>query len=208
MAAREQGQEFRVPKGAVIFRQGDSGNEMFVISEGRVRLTIGTGGHQKEVAVFGPGEFFGELSLLSGAARTATAEAVEDSTLLVIGHDVFKMMMQDDLEIVFRMMDIQGQRLSRTNQPIQDLIQRLGRIRIGAHCLRRVVGPNHQLPFTVDARQLAADLDVSAEAVDATVADLVRRGAGSLQDHHWQIDTPEHVNKLVEALCAYADSAL
>ncbi len=82
------------------------------------------------------------------------------------------------------------------------------RIRIGAHCLRRVVGPNHQLPFTADARQLAADLDVSAEAVDATVADLVRRGVGSLQDHHWQIDTPEQVSKLVEALCAYADSAL
>src|SRR5206468_11715402 len=123
-----QRDELRVPKGTVIFRQGDPGHEMFVISEGQVRLPIGTGGLEKEVGWFGPGTFFGELSLLSEEPRSATATAAEDSTLLVIGRDVFKMMVQDDREIVFRMMNLQGQRLGRTNPPIQALTQRMVRV--------------------------------------------------------------------------------
>src|SRR2546422_11590004 len=97
--------ELHVPKGTTIFHQGDPGHEMFVIAEGRVRLTLGNGGLEKELTVLGPGEFFGELSLLSDAPRSATATAVEDSTLLVIGRDVYAMMMQDDLDIVLRMMN-------------------------------------------------------------------------------------------------------
>src|ERR1700687_2352716 len=165
--------ELHVSKGSTIFRQGDAGHEMFVISAGRVRLTIGTGGHGKEGARLGPGGFFGGLSLLSDAPRSATAEAVEDSTVLAIGRNVFAMMVQDDLDIVFRMMNIQGQRLSQTNQPIQDLVQRMGRIRIAAHCLRRLAGSSNQLPLVVDTRQLAGELGLSAAATDATIADLV-----------------------------------
>src|SRR5512140_2141352 len=132
MATPAQRDELRVPKGTIIFRQGDPGHEMFVIAAGRVRLTIGAAGHEKEVAVLGPGAFFGELSLLSDEPRSATAEAMEDSTLLAIGRDVFAMMVQDDLDIVLRMMNIQGQRLSQTDQPIQELVQRLGRVRVAA----------------------------------------------------------------------------
>jgi CRP/FNR family cyclic AMP-dependent transcriptional regulator len=204
MATAAQSDELHVSKGGVIFRQGDSGNEMFVISEGRVRLTLGTGGHEKEVAIFGKGEFFGELSLTNDAPRSATAIAVEDSALLVIGLDVFRMMVQDDLDIVFRMMNKQGQRLSRTNAPIQDLTERLGRIRIATHCLQRLVGSRRQLPVTIDARQVATELDASPDAVDATFADLAQRGVGSLKDRQWSIEAPEHVDKLVEALCVYA----
>src|SRR5436309_14269539 len=142
-----QRDELRVPKGTVIFRQGDPGHETILISEGQARLTIGTGGIEKEVGLFGPGTFFGELSLLSEEPRRATATAAEDSTLLAIGRDVFKMMVQDDLDTVARMMNIQGQRLGRTNQPIQDLTQRMVRVRVVAHCLQRLGGTNPQLPF-------------------------------------------------------------
>jgi CRP/FNR family transcriptional regulator, cyclic AMP receptor protein len=203
-----QRDELRVPKGTVIFRQGDPGHEMFVISEGQVRLAIGTGGIEKEVGLFGPGMFFGELSLLSEEPRSATATAAEDSTLLVIGRDVFKMMVQDDLDIVFRMMNIQGQRLGRTNQPVQDLTQRMVRVRVAARCLQRLGGTDPQLPFTVDMQQLASELAVSPEAVNATVTDLVQRGIGSVEGHRWSIQKHEHVDQLIAALCAYAAGPL
>src|SRR5437870_6480674 len=178
MVMPAQRDELRAPKGTVIFRQGDPGHEMFVISEGQVRLTIGTGGVEKEVGLFGRGMFFGELSLLSEEPRSATATAAEDSTLLVIGRDVFKMMLQDDLDIVSRMMNIQGQRLGRTNQPIQDLTQRMVRVRVAAHCLQRLGGTNPQVPFGVDMPQPVSELGVNCEGVGATVTDLVAGGAG------------------------------
>jgi CRP-like cAMP-binding protein len=199
-------QERRVPKGTVIFRQGDPGDEMFVVSEGRVRLTLGSGGLEKEIAVMNVGDFFGELSLLNGAARSATAEAAEDSTLLAIGRDVFKMMMQDDLDIVFRMMDSQGRRLSRTNEPIQELMQRLGRIRIAAHSMHRYVAANGQLPLVIELATLGQDLKVGAPTVQATVADLAQRGIGVLQDGRWTFQSREHIDKLIEAICSYAEA--
>jgi CRP-like cAMP-binding protein len=196
--------EFHVPRGTVIFRQGDPGEEMFVISQGRIRLTLGGEGHEKEIAVLGPGDFFGELSLLSGAARTATAEAIEDSLLLPIGRDVFAMMVQDDLDIVFRMFKIQGQRVERTNEPIQVLSQQLGQIRILAHCLKRFMAANKQLPFTVDVDGLAWELHVSAQAVLATLSELAQNSVGVMENRRWTIQGPEQVDRLVDALCRYA----
>lgn len=204
MASDEQ--ERRVAKGTVIFRQGDPGDEMFVVSEGKVRLTLGAEGLEKEIAVMNVGDFFGELSLLNGAARSATAQAAEDSTLLAIGRDVFKMMMQDDLDIVFRMMEKQGHRLSRTNAPIQELMQRLGRIRIGAHSLRSYVAANGQLPFVIELAKLGQDLKIGAPAVQALVADLAQQGIGLLQDGRWTFSSPEHIDKLIEAICNYAEA--
>jgi CRP/FNR family transcriptional regulator, cyclic AMP receptor protein len=205
MATTEERDEFRVPKGAVIFRQGDPGHEMFVVSEGRIRLTIGQEGHEKEVALLGPGEFFGELSLLGGAIRTATAQAVEDSTLLAIGRDAFSMLVQDDLEIVFRMMNIQGQRLSQTNQPIEQLMQRLGRVRVVAHCLKRFLKGNGQVPLMIDTSELATELDVGKEVVRTVLAELAQRGAGMMQDQRWSLTARDQADKLVDLLCAFSD---
>jgi CRP-like cAMP-binding protein len=200
MTATEQGQELRIPKGTVIFRQGDPGNEMFVISKGKVRLSLSSEGHQKEVGSFGEGDFFGELSLLGGVARTATAEATEDSILLPISYDVFAMMVQDDLEIVFRMLNVQGQRLRRTNEPIQQLIQQRGRIRIVARCLKHAVGGG---TGSLGCDEIVRDLGVPAAEVKATLTDLAARGAGRLDQGEWRAG-PEHLAKLAEALCAYA----
>lgn len=204
MAPPTMRDELHVPKGTVIFRQGDPGHEMFVIENGRVRLTLGAEGLDKEVAVLGSGEFFGELSLLSDAPRSASAIAVEDSTLLVIGRDVYAMMVQDDLDIVFRMMNTQGRRLSDTNRPIEALVHLLGRIKVAAYCLRRVLQAGDQWPVTVDVSGLAKELGLSAPMVEAVIADLVQRGVGSLQAGRWSIQERGQVEKLADVVCRYA----
>ena len=206
MATPSHQDTLQVPAGAVIFRQGDPGREMFVIASGRVRLTLGAPGHEREVAMLGPGEFFGELALLSDEPRSATATAVEKTSLLAISRDVFTMMVQDDLEIVSGMMSVQGQRLSRTNQPIEELSQQIGHIRVAAHGLSRVAGVQSQLPATIDVELLAAELGLGVRAVEVIVADLARGGAGVLQNRHWRIQDQGQVVTLIEALCRYADS--
>jgi len=71
-----------------IVRQGQSGSSMFVVAKGGVSVTLdGTG---REVAHLGPGEFFGEMSLLTGAPRTATVTASVDSELIEIAADDFR----------------------------------------------------------------------------------------------------------------------
>ncbi|MCC6989075.1 MAG: mechanosensitive ion channel [Acidobacteria bacterium] len=71
-----------------IVRQGDAGRSMFVVLEGRVRVTIEPSG--QEVAVTTAGGFFGEMSMLTGDPRTATVTAMDDAVLLEIDADRFR----------------------------------------------------------------------------------------------------------------------
>jgi len=74
--------------GERIVRQGDAGQSMFVLLEGRVRVTLEPSG--QEVAVTTAGGFFGEMSMLTGDPRTATVTALDDAGLLEITADRFR----------------------------------------------------------------------------------------------------------------------
>ena len=196
--------EARYGRGEIIFRQGDSGDEMFVVAEGQVGLSIAVEGHELQIAVLGPGEFFGELSLLSGASRTATATAREETTLLAISRDVFRMMVQDDIEIVFEMMKKQGTRVSDSHRPLLELGQRLDAVRVAAWGLQRIRGQNDALPVAIDVEALATALSLSSEAVRDSVADLVAHGAGRLDGGRWTIGERAQVDRLLDRLSACA----
>ena len=199
-----QRHELHAPRGTVIFRQGDRGDSMFVIERGRVRIVFSCEGHAAEVAVLEPGAFFGELSLLGGAARTASAEVIEDADLLVIRRDTFVMMMQDDIDIVFRMLSDMGVRLARTDERFLALILRVRRIRILGGCLRRI-SAGGETPAVLDVERLAEELQVAPPEVNATLAELAAQGAGTLRDGQFVIQDREHVTRLTEALCRLAE---
>ena len=199
-----QRHELHAPRGTVIFRQGDLGDSMFVIERGRVRIVFSCEGHAAEVAVLEPGAFFGELSLLGGAARTASAEVIDDADLLVIRRDTFAMMMQDDIDIVFRMLSDMGVRLARTDERFLALMLRVRRIRILGGCLRRI-SAGGETPAVLDVERLAEELEVAPPEVHATLAELAAQGAGTLRDGQFVIQDREHVTRLTEALCRLAE---
>lgn len=77
--------EVRVPKGKVLTEEGKPGHEFFLVIEGQAVITRGG----REVARTGPGQVFGELSLLDRGPRSATVTAETDMTLLVLGQREF-----------------------------------------------------------------------------------------------------------------------
>ena len=74
--------------GETIVRQGATGDSMFVVLRGRVRVQLEPSG--QEVAVIAAGGFFGEMSMLTGEARTATVRAIDDVTVLEISSADFR----------------------------------------------------------------------------------------------------------------------
>jgi CRP-like cAMP-binding protein len=73
-----------------VIRQGDAGDELFVVGRGEVSVTVGRdGGSTAEIARLGPGQFFGEMSMMTGEARRATVSALGESDLLVVGRQAF-----------------------------------------------------------------------------------------------------------------------
>lgn len=75
-------------RGEAIVRQGDAGSSAFIVVAGQVRIAIDSG--NRELAVLGRGGLFGEMSLLTGDARSATARAVGDCRVLEVTAEAFR----------------------------------------------------------------------------------------------------------------------
>ena len=193
------GQEIRFGEGETIFRQGDSGDRMFVVVEGRVGLYLEGGGMEYRITALGPGEFFGELSLLAGTARSATARAVEPSLLLQIGRGAFEIMMQDDIGLVFRMVSALGRRVLDSNATRLDLVDRLGRIRVVTLGLGRLARES-AFPRTIALADLAADAGVSEHDLAPILRGLAENGAGRIDDGVWRFAAAAEVERLVAAV--------
>ncbi|MGZ6345319.1 MAG: Crp/Fnr family transcriptional regulator [Candidatus Limnocylindrales bacterium] len=77
--------EIDVPAGKALTREGDVGHEFFVIVEGRVRVER----EGQVLNTLGPGDFLGEIALVDGGPRTATAVTESNARLLVLAHREF-----------------------------------------------------------------------------------------------------------------------
>lgn len=77
----------------IIIRQGEPGDSLFLISRGLVRVSIGQGDLNTSVANLGPGQFFGEMSLMTGEPRSATCIAASDVLCHVIDHAGFQQLL-------------------------------------------------------------------------------------------------------------------
>jgi CRP/FNR family transcriptional regulator, cyclic AMP receptor protein len=106
-------EEVEAPEGKVLVRQGDPGNECFVIAEGRAKATM----RGKGSAVLGPGSFFGEMSLLDQGPRSATVTAETDMHLLVLGSREFSALVEEVPIVAVRMMRGLAERLRDSERP-------------------------------------------------------------------------------------------
>lgn len=80
----------RYAKGEVVIREGDRGESLFVVKAGQFRAYVTRGGNQQDLAVFQPGESFGELALVDAAPRSASVEALTVGELLELTAEDFK----------------------------------------------------------------------------------------------------------------------
>jgi CRP/FNR family cyclic AMP-dependent transcriptional regulator len=71
-----------VPADEVVFKRGDEGDSFFVVAKGKVSITLELPQGDQEVSTLQPGDFFGEIAMLTRAHRTATVKGVEDTVVL------------------------------------------------------------------------------------------------------------------------------
>lgn len=76
--------------GDVIFREGDPGDEAFMIMSGEVQIAVGTDDRQATIATLGRGEVLGEMAMVDDQPRMATATALKDTTVYVVPQEIFK----------------------------------------------------------------------------------------------------------------------
>jgi CRP-like cAMP-binding protein len=109
-------------KGELIFSEGELGNEMFIIQNGKIRIFKNIDGFDQTLTVLEKGDFFGEMSILEGMPRSASAEAEEDCDLIKINSANFVAMIKSNIEIAIRIMRKLSLRLREANVQIEKLM--------------------------------------------------------------------------------------
>ena len=103
-------------KSDVIFEEKSMGNEMYIVHSGKVKLSTTAPGREEMLAIFGPGEFFGEMALVDPVPRSAKAIAEEDNTqLLVLDHARFLYLVGQQPVFALRIMQTLCQRIRDGN---------------------------------------------------------------------------------------------
>jgi signal transduction histidine kinase len=92
---KRQGTVEDVPEGGVLFSEGETDYDLFVVLEGRIRVTKTVGGVERLLTVHEPGGIGGEIGILSGAGAIATGVAMEPAKVLRIPADVFRRMIAE-----------------------------------------------------------------------------------------------------------------
>ena len=108
--------------GQILFREGEDGDDMYIIQSGRVAIKKKVKDGDTTLAVLEKGDFFGEMAILERMPRSATAEVIEPGDLIVISGEMFGDMIKANPEIAVRMLRKQSIRLRETNRQLESLI--------------------------------------------------------------------------------------
>ncbi len=119
----EQTSQMAVPAGTVVFVQDEFGDRMFVIAEGSVRLVIRSRqGEVIELARRSPPEVFGELALLDGGPRSASAETAERTRLVVLSRREVLRLLRSEEDVLDALLRSLGALVRRANRQTTDLV--------------------------------------------------------------------------------------
>lgn len=170
----------RFPAGAVLFREGEPGEKMYVIRTGKVSIWKQIAESEITLAVLGPGDFFGEMALLEGLPRSASATVLEDSLLIEVEGPAFDALVRTKGEIAVRLMRRLSARLRDADKQIQALMSRSGGARALSllRTLAEAPGADGRrlLPAGIGTEVIAARVGLSDEEAAQLGKSFVRSG--------------------------------
>ncbi|HUT79503.1 MAG TPA: Crp/Fnr family transcriptional regulator [Polyangia bacterium] len=178
--------------GDVLFTAGEQGQEMYVIRSGSVRIAVHSRGVEKTLAVLGPGEFVGEMSILTDQPRSATATVQDDAELLVVGVRVLEEMIVHNTEIALRLVRKLARRLESADALIRVLLHRDPKERVIDNLKRMAqlhsgAGPDRDVRIEADCAAFAEQVGLDQAEVEDVMSRLVGAGFIRLEDGSWVI---------------------
>jgi CRP-like cAMP-binding protein len=165
------GREFRA--GDVLFMEGDSGKEMYVIQSGSVQVSKRIGDEERALAVLGRGEFLGEMAILNSKPRTASAIVLEDAKCLVIDGKTLETMIMKSPEIALRLVKKLAKRLDSADALVQILLNPDPRARVLLGLKRHAEANGEATPTGVKVHVSPADLAHEVGIAEEDVHDVL-----------------------------------
>lgn len=172
----------RFKRGETIFHQGDPGDALHIVSSGAVKIVLpSVDGEEAIIATLRSGDFFGELALLDGAPRSATAVAVEPSETWTLSRALLLSLLDRDAALRESLLAGLARELRRITGHVEELhfLDLAGRLASRLARLAREADPDAdevRLPWPYTQSDLAAMIGGTRQSVNKLLADLVDRG--------------------------------
>ncbi len=170
-------------RGDVLFREGEPGDRLYVIAQGKIKLgRRSSDGRENLLSILGPGEMFGELSLFDPGPRTATASSVSDALVYELRHQALVQWIASHPNVATTLLGALARRLRRTNETLADLVfsDVPGRVAKALLDLSARFGePNDdgiRVAHDLTQEELAQLVGASRETVNKALADFATRG--------------------------------
>jgi CRP/FNR family cyclic AMP-dependent transcriptional regulator len=191
-------------RGEILFHEGDPGDTLLIVVSGQVKVVLtAPDGEEAVVALFGPGDFFGDLSLFDGRPRSASVVALEPTETLVLHRNDFQAFLRAHPSVTSEMFTVLAGRIRRLDEQIKqtyflDLPIRLAYklLELAADKGRKTSeGIRIEIPLTQS--DLAGMVGASRQRVNRVLADLQDKNIIRLERRGLTILHPEYFEQQV-----------
>jgi CRP/FNR family cyclic AMP-dependent transcriptional regulator len=184
-------------EGAVIFMRGDPGDSLCGVATGRVRISASApGGKEVFLNIMEPGDAFGEIALLDGSPRTATATAMARSELIVIPRDAFSALLQSQPQLAAHLIQLLCKRVRWTAEAMEDTALLSVPARLAKRLLS-LAGAFGGAKVTLSQEELAQFLGLSRQIVNQHLQAWRGKGWISLGRGSVTLDDPQALEQVV-----------
>jgi CRP/FNR family cyclic AMP-dependent transcriptional regulator len=164
----------RFVRGSIIFKQGDLSREIFILQQGKIKIFRQLRNNLKTLSILSsPGDFFGEMSFINNKPRSATAVAMEDSTLIVLEPDIFEKMLFQNPEISFRFIKKLARRLEDADIQIENLMLKDRESRFIHYLINQSVENTYEIEMPLS--DIAECMDEPLEELSKLLDKLIKK---------------------------------
>jgi CRP/FNR family cyclic AMP-dependent transcriptional regulator len=182
-ALRSSMGEIKLRRAEVLFHEGDPGDKLYIVTEGKVKLgRTSSDGRENLLAILGPGQMFGELSLFDPGPRSATATAITDCIMQSLAHEELGRWLDGRPEVARALLVQLAVRLRKANDVVADLVfsDVPGRVAKALLDLSERFGrptdDGLRVAHDLTQEELAQLVGASRETVNKALADFASRG--------------------------------
>jgi len=190
-------------KDELIFQQGDAGDTLYAVISGQVRISVSAeDGKEIFLNIMEPGDAFGEIALIDGEPRTATATAITDVGLITIERKRFMNLMEQEPKLAIHLLHVFCERLRWTSGLVEDAAfldvpSRLAK-RLLKLCERHGNLTDRGIQVDISQSELAQFLNVSRQKVNKYLQEWRKAGAIELARGKIVVCNSEEVKRLVQ----------
>jgi CRP/FNR family cyclic AMP-dependent transcriptional regulator len=190
-------------QGDMIFLQGDPGQMLYLIESGRVRIYVqDDSGQETSVIFYGTGDIFGELAVIDGLPRSASAVATEDTVVHTLGRDRLRAHLQSSPQLAYNFMKALSVRVRYSTQQVGSLTLLAVPSRVARKLLElaqqygQVEADGVRINMTLTQSDLAGLIGATRESINKALGHFRRQGFIRVDQSHITIIDPDALREI------------